>query len=45
MAEKDLTGNWWRRQFLGLYAPVLEREPDGTIVVIEMPQEAERDVR
>jgi lipase maturation factor 1 len=45
LAEKRATGNWWRRQFLGLYAPVLEREPDGTIVVIEMPTEAARDVR
>jgi len=45
MTEEGLTGNWWRRQFLGLYGPVLEREPDGTIIVIEMPQEAERDVR
>ena len=41
MAEKDLTGNWWRRQLLGLYAPVLEREPDGTIVVVEMPGEGQ----
>jgi len=45
LAEKSLTGNWWRRQFLGLYAPVLEREPDGTIVVIEMPEEAAPDAR
>ena len=33
MAEKRATGMWWRRQFLGLYAPTLEREPDGTITV------------
>jgi len=45
MAEKRATGNWWRRQWLGLYAPVLEREPDGTIVAIEMPEEVQRDVR
>ena len=45
MAEKRATRNWWRRQLLGLYAPVLERQPDGTIVVIEMPAEAARDVR
>jgi hypothetical protein len=37
MAEKRATGMWWRRQSLGLYAPTLEREPDGTIVVAEWP--------
>ena len=37
MAEKRATGNWWRRQLIGLYAPVLEREPDGKVVVIEWP--------
>ncbi len=37
MAEKRATGTWWRPQLLGLYAPRLEREPDGTIVVIEWP--------
>ena len=37
LAEKRATGNWWRRQFLGLYAPRLEREPDGRIVVVEWP--------
>ena len=45
MAEKRGTGNWWRRQLLGLYAPVLEREPDGTIFVVEMPSETGHDVR
>jgi len=37
MAEKRATGMWWHRQLLGLYAPRLEREPDGTIVVTEWP--------
>jgi hypothetical protein len=37
MAEKRSTGMWWRRQMLGLYAPTLEREPDGRIVVLEWP--------
>jgi hypothetical protein len=37
MAEKHATGNWWRRKLLGLYAPTLEREPDGEIKVIEWP--------
>ncbi len=37
MAEKRAQGRWWRRQFLGLYAPTLEREPDGRIGVVEWP--------
>jgi lipase maturation factor 1 len=35
MTEKRTQGLWWRRQFLGLYAPTIEREPDGTIRGIE----------
>jgi hypothetical protein len=35
MAEKRATGMWWRRELLGLYAPTLEREPDGKLSVIE----------
>ncbi len=37
MPEKRATGNWWRRQLLGLYAPALERAPDGSIQVTEWP--------
>jgi lipase maturation factor 1 len=37
MQEKRLTGAWWRREYLGLYAPELAREPDGKIGVVEMP--------
>ncbi len=37
MAEKRTQGLWWRRQFLGLYAPAIEREPDGRIGVVEWP--------
>ena len=37
MAEKRATGNWWRRELIGLYAPVLERDADGKVVVIEWP--------
>ena len=39
IAEKRQTGNWWRRNLLGLYAPTLEMQPDGKITVVEMPQE------
>jgi len=38
MKEKHDTGNWWRRQPLGLYAPVLTRQPDGKIGVIQWPE-------
>ena len=37
-AEKRSTGNWWRRQLLGLYAPTIELQQDGRINVIEMPE-------
>jgi hypothetical protein len=37
LAEKRATGMWWRRQLIGPYAPVLEREADGTVVVVSYP--------
>ncbi len=37
LAEKRATGMWWRRQWLGIYAPVLEREADGRVVVVQPP--------
>ena len=37
MSEKRTQGLWWRRQFLGLYAPTIERAPDGNIHVVEWP--------
>lgn len=43
MAEKRKTGNWWRRQLLGRYAPTLERAPNGNIEVIEWPDVEPRD--
>ncbi|MGO8796352.1 MAG: lipase maturation factor family protein [Candidatus Sulfotelmatobacter sp.] len=36
-SEKRATGNWWRRQLLGRYAPTVERSPDGRLKVVEMP--------
>jgi hypothetical protein len=33
MAEKRSTGNWWKRELLGRYAPSLERTPDGQVVI------------
>jgi Lipase maturation factor len=37
MAEKRAQGLWWRRQFLGLYAPTIERDSDGKIRAVEAP--------
>ncbi len=35
LAEHRRTGAWWTRSALGLYAPVLARQPDGTIGFVE----------
>jgi lipase maturation factor 1 len=43
MSEKRTTGDWWRRQFLGLYAPTLEREPDGRLRAVEWPTASPRE--
>jgi len=37
LEEKRSTGNWWKRSLMGLYAPVLTREPDGRFGVVEYP--------
>ena len=37
MEAKRATGMWWRRQLLGLYAPVLERNEGGKIGVVQWP--------
>ncbi|MGC1483427.1 MAG: lipase maturation factor family protein [Candidatus Acidiferrum sp.] len=37
LAEKRKHGLWWRRQFLGLYAPAIELAPGGGIGVTEWP--------
>jgi hypothetical protein len=33
---KRKQGTWWRRDFLGEYAPALEREPDGKIAILDI---------
>jgi hypothetical protein len=38
MDEKQRTGNWWRRELIGLYAPVLTRAADGKFSVVEWPE-------
>jgi lipase maturation factor 1 len=37
MEEKNKSRLWWRREFVGLYAPTLQREADGSIRAIAMP--------
>jgi hypothetical protein len=36
-AEKHSHGMWWRREQLSIYAPTLERQSDGRIVVVQWP--------
>jgi lipase maturation factor 1 len=43
MEERRETGMWWRRRFLGLYAPTVERASNGEIDVIELPTLQPRD--
>ena len=35
MAEKRATGNWWRRQLLGTYAPTIAKAPNGRFVILQ----------
>jgi len=37
MKTKRAAGAWWRRELLGGYAPTLERESDGKIVILDVP--------
>jgi lipase maturation factor 1 len=37
--EKRETGNWWRREWLGVYAPVLTRVADGRYEAVQMADE------
>jgi lipase maturation factor 1 len=39
MDEKRSSGNWWRRRFLGIYAPELTLMPDGRVIVVQWPDE------
>jgi hypothetical protein len=39
MDEKRRTGNWWKRNLMGLYAPALTRQPDGKFAVVDWPDE------
>jgi lipase maturation factor 1 len=35
MAEKRATGNWWRRQLVGTYAPTIAKEANGRFVILQ----------
>jgi hypothetical protein len=35
LQEKRATGHWWRRQFLGSYAPTIARTPDGRFAILQ----------
>jgi lipase maturation factor 1 len=37
MQQKRLTGDWWTRRLLGVYAPVLERDSLGKVSIVSMP--------
>jgi len=37
--EKRSTGNWWRREFLGLYAPELTIATGGRFAAVQWPEE------
>jgi hypothetical protein len=37
--EKRRSGNWWRRKWIGLYAPELRLLPDGRPDVVQWPDE------
>jgi lipase maturation factor 1 len=39
MEQKRRTGDWWSRRLLGVYAPVLERDPAGGVSIVAMPDE------
>jgi hypothetical protein len=39
MDEKRQTGNWWRREYLGLYAPELMMAADGHFAAVQWPDE------
>ncbi len=43
MDEKRRTGNWWRREYLGLYAPELTMTANGEFSVVQWPEAGARD--
>jgi len=35
--EKRATGNWWKREYLGTYAPTLAKDESGKLMLLELP--------
>jgi lipase maturation factor 1 len=42
LPERRQSGNWWRRQLLGLYAPTLTCTPDGQYLATTLPPTSHR---
>ena len=40
--ERRQSGAWWRREEIGLYAPVLERTANGKFMILERPEAFQR---
>jgi hypothetical protein len=40
--DEKRQGIWWRRELIGLYAPALEREPDGKFAITQYPEPGQR---
>jgi lipase maturation factor 1 len=38
LQEKRSTGDWWRRELVGLYAPEITLTPDGKLGVVQWPE-------
>ncbi len=38
LQEKRATGDWWRRELVGLYGPEISVAPDGRIGVVQWPE-------
>jgi hypothetical protein len=43
LREKRKTGLWWRREYLGLYAPTVERGANGEVRAVEYPDLVPRE--
>jgi hypothetical protein len=39
MDEKRGTGNWWKRNLMGVYAPALTKQADGKFAAVQWPDE------
>jgi lipase maturation factor 1 len=42
LKTRRATGRWWRRKFVGIYAPVVGRWPNGQIGIEQLPEQADQ---